>query len=388
MRIAMVGLRGLPATFGGIEKHVEELGRRLAERGHEVTVYCRPNYAGDLDLPTDADYVPPAGRRPGRYRGMTLRNLPTVQGKGVEAFVHSGLASASTIGRGFDVVHFHALGPGLFAPIPKFLTGAGVVQTIHGLDDERSKWGGLGTRLLQAGRWVSTRVPDEVVVVSRELGRVYAERHHRATVYIPNGAPTVTPIPPGPTLARFGLDAGHYALFVGRLVPEKCPDLLIRAFREVPGDARLVIVGDTANTRGYTSELQKLAAADPRVVMTGYLFGAELGEVMTSAGVFVQPSTLEGLPITLLEAAAYERPVVVSDIAPHLEVVGSSAPGHRVFPDGALGELTAAVAAELADPAAGADGGRELAKAVRAHYDWDAATDQLIEVYRRAARRR
>jgi len=387
MRIAMVGLRGLPATFGGIEKHVEELGWRLAERGHEVSVFCRPNYAGDLDLPTEFDYVAPVGRRPGRYRGMILRNLPTVEGKGVEAFVHSGLAAASTVGRGFDVVHFHALGPGLFAPIPKFLTGAGVVQTIHGLDDERSKWGGLGSRLLQAGRWVSTRVPDEVVVVSRELGRVYSERHHRATVYIPNGAPTVTPVAPGATLARLGLEPGRYVLFVGRLVPEKRPDLLIRAFREVPGDARLVIVGDTANTRGYTGELKKLAAADARVVMTGYLFGADLAQVMTSAGVFVQPSTLEGLPITLLEAAAYERPVVVSDIPPHLEVVGASARGHRVFPDGSQNDLTEAITAELADPAGGADGGRELAKAVRAHYDWDAATDQLIEVYRRAGRR-
>mgnify|MGYP000881689675 CR=1 FL=1 len=113
MRIAMVGLRGLPATFGGIEKHVEELGWRLAERGHEVSVFCRPNYAGDLDLPTEFDYVAPVGRRPGRYRGMILRNLPTVEGKGVEAFVHSGLAAASTVGRGFDVVHFHALGPGV-----------------------------------------------------------------------------------------------------------------------------------------------------------------------------------------------------------------------------------------------------------------------------------
>ena len=108
---------------------------------------------------------------------------------------------------------------------------------------------------------------------------------------------------------------------------------------------------------------------------------------MTSAGVFVQPSTLEGLPITLLEAAAYERPVVVSDIPPHLEVVGASARGHRVFPDGSQNDLTEAITAELADPAGGADGGRELAKAVRAHYDWDAATDQLIEVYRRAGRR-
>lgn len=389
MRIAMVGLRGLPATFGGIEKHVEELGWRLVAAGHDVTVYCRPSYAAShTDVPEEYDYVAPVGRRSGRYRGMTLRNLPAPEGKGLEAFVHSGLAAGASVGKGYDIVHFHALGPGLFSPIPKYLTRAGVVQTIHGLDDERSKWGRAAKLLLATGRRFSARVPDEVVVVSRDLGRTYRDLHHRATTYIPNGGPVVTPVAPGETLARLGLEPGRYAMFLGRLVPEKDPGLLLAAFTKVDTDFKLAIVGDSANTEEYTAQLRAQAATDPRVVMTGYVYGEALGEILTSAALFLQPSKLEGLPITLLEAAAYQLPVVVSDIPPHVEVVGSSGPGHRTFPATDADALAAAIADELSHPQESRAGAARWSREVAAHYDWDQATTRLIEVYRRAARRR
>ncbi|MFZ1578579.1 MAG: glycosyltransferase family 4 protein [Nostocoides sp.] len=389
MRIAMVGLRGLPATFGGIEKHVEELGSRLAAAGHEVTVYCRPSYAADPDaIPPEFGYVPPLRGRPGRYRGMILHNLPAPEGKGLEAFVHSGLAVAATLGRGYDIVHFHALGPGLFTPIPKYLSRAGVVQTIHGLDDERGKWGRVAKLLLSTGRGLSVRVPDEVIVVSRDLRFTYRDVHDRHTTYIPNGGPSVRPVAPGATLERFGLTPGGYAMFLGRLVPEKDPGLALQAFAQVDTELRLAVVGDSANTDDFTAQLRELAGRDPRVVMTGYVYGEALAELLTSAALFIQPSQLEGLPITLLEAAAYRLPVVVSDIPPHLEVVGADGPGHRVFPVGDAGPLAAAIKQELADPQVSQEGAAQWSADVAEHYDWDQATEALLTVYRRAATRR
>ncbi|MEI2778740.1 MAG: glycosyltransferase family 4 protein [Tetrasphaera sp.] len=384
MKIAMIGLRGLPASYGGVEKHVEEIGWRLAADGHQVTVYCRPNYsADDLTVPADYNYEPPVGRTPGRYRGVMLRNLPTPGGKHLESTVHSGLSAIHTLRRRYDIVHFHAMGPGLFTPIPKLLSSATVVQTVHGLDDERAKWSLPARSMLRLGRSFSTFVPDEVIVVSRDLARIYEQLHGRAATYIPNGAPKVTPIPPGPTLERFGLRPG-YGLFLGRLVPEKQPDMLLRAFARVPGDTQLVVVGDSSNTDAYAEEVRALAAADPRVVLTGYLYGQALAEVMSSAGVFVQPSKLEGMPITLLEAAAYGLRVVVSDIAPHLEVVHRSLPGTRVFGHDSTADLAAALRAELADPDAGAANAAALRAEVRSKFDWDVVTDQVLSVYRRS----
>ncbi len=379
----MIGLRGLPATYGGVEKHVEELGSRLAARGHEVTIYCRPAYStAGIQMTAEDDYLAPAEGVPGHYRGMALHSLPTPGGKHLESAVHSALSAAHTVwSGGYDIVHFHAMGPGLFTPIPKLASRARVVQTIHALDDERAKWSVAARTTLRLGRAMSTRVPDEVIVVSREIARVYRERHHRDTTYIPNGAPRVTPAPPGDLLDRLGLTPGDYVVFLGRLVPEKRPDLLVRAFAQVPGDTRLVIVGDSSNTDAFAGDLRRIAGRDPRVVLPGYLYGRDLAELMSSAAVFVQPSTLEGMPITLLEAAAYGRRVVVSDIPPHLEIVRADGPGHRVFRRDSQTGLAEAIVAELADPTGGAAGATALRDDVLARYDWDVVTDEVLSVY-------
>src|SRR5205085_1945952 len=183
----------------------------------------------------------------------------------------------------------------------------------------------------------------------------------------------------------------------GRLVPEKAPDQLVRAFRAVPGDRKLVIVGDSSFSQDYTDSLKEMARQDPRVVFTGFAFGDLLSELYRHAGVFVQPSLLEGLPITLLEAASYGVPVVASDIAPHLEVLGSvSGPGRRIFPAGDLCALTQALTAALdgtTDPGGAAyraerDGAEDLRKEVLAGYNWEDATDQLERLYLSVAPRR
>lgn len=373
LRIAMIGTRGIPARSGGVEHHVEELSVRLADRGHDVTVFCRPGYAPECG---------PA------YRGVLLRSLPTVHVKGGEALVHSGLSAMSAGGRRFDVAHYHAMGPGLFTPLSRTIGRCAVVQTIHGLDDQRDKWGGGAQRLLRTGALLSAHVPDEVIVVSRSLGDHYRERYGRYTTYITNGVPE---LPPADLrlLPGLGLEAGQYLLFVGRLVPEKDPALLVRAYRNVPGDLPLVIVGDSSDTDGYVEELRRLASVDPRVRLMGPRFGGELAALFGGARLFVQPSRLEGLPITLLEAASSGVPLLCSDIPPHLEVLGGSSPGRTTFRTGDVASLTTALRAVLTM-------GEDLAFAsanafrsdVSARYDWDVATDLLEAAYLRALRRR
>jgi glycosyltransferase involved in cell wall biosynthesis len=324
----MIGQRGVPATFGGVEHHVEELGSRLAARGHEVIVYARSNYV-------DA--------RRARFRGMRVRTLPTVDSKHLDAIVHSSLSTLDAMRTGVDIVHFHALGPGLPSILPRAFARAKVVQTVHGRDDERSKWSPLARSVLRLGGWLSARVPDTTIVVSRELAADYRRRYGRSTSYIPNGVDEPTIRPPSEITERFGLRGNDYLLFVGRMVPEKAPDLLVRAFRELPGEHRLVLAGGSSFTDEYVRHVGSLADGDPRVVMPGYVYGPVLEELYANAAAFVLPSSLEGLPLTLLEACAYGTPVIVSDIAPNLEVVGGDAPGHHVFHVGDLAGLTLAL---------------------------------------------
>jgi glycosyltransferase involved in cell wall biosynthesis len=173
------------------------------------------------------------------------------------------------------------------------------------------------------------------------------------------------------------------------MVPEKDPQLLLRAFRQVSTDQRLVLVGDSSHTDSYMARLRELAAEDPRVLLVGYQFGADLAALFAGASAFAQPSLLEGLPITLLEAAAYRVPVVASDIPPHLEVLGSGGLGRVLFRAGDLDGLRAALETVLGtDPIAAGAAADQLRADVSRRYDWDVATDRLEAAYLQAIGRR
>ena len=371
LRIAVIGTRGVPATYGGIERHVEEIGARMVDRGHSVTVYARDDY---LEQPLDS------------YLGMRIKSLSTVNSKHLEAFLHSGHAALDSLRGSFDVVHYHALGPGLFSPVSRYASRSVVVQTIHGRDDQRDKWGGLAQRALRVGTWLSSRVPDRTIVVSKELAADYLNSWGRQSVYIPNGTPIPVFRPADEITRRWGLRGGDYVLALGRLVPEKDAASLIRAFRNVATDAKLVIVGGSSHSDEYVELLHSLAAGDPRVILTGYQYGDVLEELLSNARIFAQPSLLEGLPLTLLEAASYGVPILASNIGPHAEVLTDVPDGAAMFEVGNVEDLTAT----LRDMLARHTGARvaALAADVRSRYSWDGATDMVLDTYADALRER
>jgi glycosyltransferase involved in cell wall biosynthesis len=368
LRVAMIGGRGVPATFGGVEHHIEELGSGLVRRGHEVVVYSRRGYAD-----------PPVVT----HRGMRVVTLPTVSTKHLDAIVHSTLATLDAVRRGFDIVHYHAIGPGIPAFLPRYLSPVKVVLTVHGRDAERAKWGRGARAVLSMAEWLSARVPDATIVVSKDLARHYDRAHDSETEYIPNGVHEPTPASPDEIGRRWGLTRGSYLLFVGRLVPEKAPDLLLRSFRRMTSGLALVIAGGSSFTDEYVRALTRAADADERVLLAGYVYGDTLRELYANAAAFVLPSTLEGLPLTLLEAASFGTPVVVSDIAPNLEVVGSEGPGRRVFAAGSEDELLAALERITRDPAREEAGASSLRGEVLERYRWEEAVTATEAVYLR-----
>lgn len=372
MRIAMLGTRGLPATYGGVEHHVEEVGRRLVERGHQVTVYSQSHYG--------------AGQAGTQHLGMDVVKVPSMPMRSLEAITHSALSSMAALARGHDVMHYHAIGPGLLAPLPRVFSRTAIVQTIHGLDADRDKWGRGARTLLQLGTWMSARVPHRTLTVSAALRDHYAERYRRSCDYIPNGTSPHEHRPASLIENRHGLTTSGYLLYVGRLVPEKRPDLLIRAFADVETDRRLVIVGGSSYTDEYVERLQELAGRDERVLLTGYAYGEELDELFSNAALFVQPSSLEGLPLTLLEAIGSELPLVVSDIPPHLEIVGTSRRGAQIFRTDDRSALTRAITDALADLGAQSHGASQIARDVLPRFDWERCTDLVEQVYRDVVR--
>jgi glycosyltransferase involved in cell wall biosynthesis len=362
VRIAMVGSRGVPARYSGIERHIEELGARLADAGHEVVVFCH-------------------GRSDERsYRGMHLRHLPIIPTKHLETISHTTLSTAAVL-RGFDIVHYHAIGPGLLAPVPRYLSKAAVVQTIHGRDGERDKWGRGAKAVLSLAEWASARVPNTTIVVSATLRDHYARRYGSSTVFIPNGVIPPRAVQPS-KLDRFGVEPHGYVLFVGRLVPEKAPHLLIDAYKRSTLTMPLLIVGGSAHTDAYVAELERQADTDPRIHVVGPVYGEEVDALFGNAALFVSPSNLEaGAPITVLEAAAVGTPVLVSDIEPQRELVTEDGPGARLFSAGDESSLVAALERSLLDPDAERAAARARIPSILAAYDWDMIAAQTIDAY-------
>lgn len=363
MKIAMIGLKGIPALHGGIERHVQELSARLAARGHEVTVYGRRHYTGA------APSVP----------GIDLRILPSINTKHLDAWTHTLLATADAIPRGFDVYHYHALGPATLAVFPR-LAGRPVVVTVHGLDWQRDKWGRLAAAYLKMGEWAAARIPHRTVVVSRELQRYFLRRYGRRTTYIPN-AVALPGEPRFDDLKAFGLEPGRYLLTVGRLVPEKGIRDLLEAYRGVKTDLPLVIVGDDADGR-YVAELKR--GADERVRFVGYVYGPPLAAFFAGSYLYIQPSTLEGLSIALLEAMSYGAAALASDIAANVEALGDAG---FYFPAGDVAALRTQLEKLLA--AGDTLRARGLAAQARAAglYSWEEVARRTEAVYEAARNR-
>lgn len=362
----MIGQKGIPATYGGVEHHVEELGARLAEFGHDVVVYTRPNYAE---------------RSLREYRGMRLVSLPTIDNKYLDATVHSFIAAWATWFGGFDVVHFHAIGPSLMSPIAR-LRGRGVVSTIHGQDWRRAKWGPLATMSLRLGEWMALHVPHATISVSSSLTTRYRNQGHSRVTYIPNGV-TIGDGDDPDYLRGLGLEPRGYIFWAGRLVPEKAVQTLIDAYMALGTKVPLVIAGGTSHSDDYAAELQRNADPD-RVRFIGYVYGDDLSTLFRNAALFVLPSIVEGQPIVLLEALAYGVPVIASDIAANLEVLDD---GALTFPVGDAGSLTETLGWALAHLDELLTAAAETSAICLDEHDWDSVTRRTAALYARVAKR-
>ena len=363
MRIAMFGHKRIPSREGGVEIVVEELSTRMAAQGHEVVCYNRGG----------------AGVRQQEYRNIQLRVVPTIDRKGLAAVTSSFFAAAAAAFSRADVCHIHAEGPALMSFLPK-LFGKRVIVTVHGLDWQREKWkSGFGAKYIRWGEKSAVRFADEIIVLSRNVQDYFLKTYGRKTHIIPNGVTKPEIRPPEQIRTQFGLQGGDYILFLGRLVPEKGIHYLIDAFTALQTDKRLVIAGASSDTDAYVEKLKKLAAHDSRILFAGFAQGQLLEELYSNAYLYVLPSDLEGMPLSLLEAMSYGNCCVVSDIPECTEVVKD----HGItFPKGNVQALRD-VLQNLCNDAAPVERFRKDAgDFICGSYNWDDVTKKILELYR------
>jgi glycosyltransferase involved in cell wall biosynthesis len=369
MHVMFLGLRGFPRVQGGVETHAEHLCPLLAEQGCEVTAIVR------------SPYMPP--EKGGGWRGVRFVRVWAPRSKGLEAIVHSFLGVLVAAVRRPDILHIQAIGPALVTPLARLL-GLRVVVTHHGPDYDRQKWGGFAKWALRMGERLGMRWSSARIVISQVIRSLVREKHGVDAALIPNGV-VLPDLPAGrAVLDAFGLEPERYVVLVSRLVPEKRHLDLIEAFRRAaPPGWKLAIVGASDHPDDYVRGVLAAAEATPDVVCTGFQSGERLAELFGRAGLFVLPSSHEGLPIALLEALSYGLPVVASEIPANLEV---GLPAAHYFPLGDVDGLAQRLRELAARPLTAED--REARRQwVGERYDWHEIARRTLAVYRSVAGR-
>ena len=361
MKIVVVGTRGIPNILGGVETHCQELYPRMVKLGCDVTIIRRTPYLTDDNKDLTS------------FQGVELVDVYAPHKKSFEAIVHTFLAVIKARKLKADIVHIHSIGPNIMAPFARLL-GLKVVMTHHGPDYDRQKWGFLAKTMLKFGEWCGAKFSNHIISISDVICRLlYGKYKTENQSLIFNGISYPVKSKRTDYIESLGLETGKYVVSIGRFVKEKRFDDLIEAFKKSGvSDFKLAIAGDADHADEYSETLKDLARRSD-VVLTGFIKGEKLNQLMTNAALFVIPSSHEGLPFSLLEAMSYDLDVISSDIeANKLSCLSLD----DFYPMGDTDALSKLINQRLSC-------GYKNRSYDLAAYDWGAIAQQTADVYKK-----
>jgi glycosyltransferase involved in cell wall biosynthesis len=361
MKIAILGTRGIPANYGGFETFAEQLGTRLATRGHKVTVYGRKHYSRSNAR---------------NYKGVRLVILPTIRHKYFDTVVHTFLSAMHASKRGYDIVLICNAANSLFALIPR-LMGIPTLVNVDGLERNRRKWNWLGKKYYLISEWLSTFVPSAIVTDARVIQDYYATRYRKESSMIAYGAEVERRAAPE-RLFKFGLQPNRYVLYVSRLEPENNAHLVIEAYQKVKTNVPLVIVGGAPYAEDYIAKLK--STRDERIKFLGFVFGENYRALQQNAYCYVHATEVGGTHPALIEAMGAGNCTLTLMTPENLEVIGDAGIIYHGVDD-----LAWQLQRVLNDPSI-IGRYRHLAMSrVMRYYNWEQITDQYEELLSRLA---
>jgi len=356
LRVAMIGTRGVPARYGGFETAVEEIGQRLVELGHDVTVYCRT-----------ARHEP----RPSEYLGMHLVHLPSIRSKTLETLCHTALSVLHLLfGSGrFDAAIVFNAANAPFLPALR-LRRVPVAVHVDGLEWKRAKWGGAGRHYYRAVEALAVRWADALIADAKGIADYYTSEFGATTELLTYGAP-VQAEPGADRLAELDLTPQDYHLVVARFEPENHVEEIVAGYHESTSRLPLVVVGSAPYSDAYTARINDLAHGDSRIRILGGIWDQQqLDQLYANALTYLHGHSVGGTNPSLLRAIGAGTAVIAYDVDFNREVLGGEG---RFF--GTSAEVRLLLEAAEVDPADAIEEGRRLQKHADANYRWDDVTD-------------
>lgn len=370
LRLAVFGHKRIPSREGGVEIVAEELAVRMVNRGYQVTCINRKGH--------HISGVEYDGQKLDSYKGIKIEAVPTVEIKGIAAASSSFFATLKVAFGKYDIVHIHAEGPAFFCWILK-LTGKRVICQCHGLDHERPRWrNNFGGWYIKHAEKEMVKHADEIIVLSKNVQYYFKDVYGRKTVYIPNGVKCPELKEASLIKEKWKLKKDSYILLLSRLTEEKGVHYLIEAYKNLETDKKLVIAGGSSDSMEYVHRIRAMASGNSDIIFTGFVQGQLLEELYSNAYIYVIPSELEGMPLTLLEAMSYGNCCLTSDIPECTEIVGDRA---LHFENGNVVDLVDKLQKLLDTPMLVNYYKGSATNYICGKYDWEKAADKVSELY-------
>ncbi|GAA2704185.1 glycogen synthase [Micromonospora olivasterospora] len=390
LRVDLLTREYPPEVYGGAGVHVEYLAREL-RRLADVRVHC---FGAPRTEPGVTAYAEPPGLA---GANAALRTM------GVDLEMAAGCA-------GTDVVHSHTWYANLAGHTAKLLHGVPHVVTVHSLEPLRpwkAEQLGGGYALSSWCERTAVEAADAVIAVSAgmrdDVLTAYPAVNPDRVRVVHNGIDTAqyAPDPDTDVLDRLGVDPSRPSVvYVGRITRQKGLPYLLRAARELPADAQLVLLAGAPDTPEIAAEVAGLVA-ELRANRSGVVWVAEMLpkheviQVLTHATVFVCPSVYEPMGIVNLEAMACETAVVATATGGIPEVVAdgetgllvpieqaTDGSGRPLAPERFVADLATRINELLGDPARAAGFGRAGRRRAVEHFSWDAIAARTLDIYR------
>ena len=366
MKIAIMGIRGIPANYGGFETFAEELAPRLVKRGHQVTVYGRSNI-----INYKRKY----------YKGVKLVVLLTISHKYLDTLVHTFLSVIHSLFCRYDVILLCNAANSIFSLIPR-LAGQKVVVNVDGIERKRKKWNWLGKLWYLFGEFFSIFFLNEIVSDAKVIQNYYWNKYHKKSTFIPYGANSEK-VTTTKVLDKFYIRPNEYISYVSRLEPENNAHIVIKSFLKIDTDKKLVIVGDAPYATKYKAYLKNLAKSDPRIIFTGFVFGESYKELQSNAYCYIHATEVGGTHPALIEAMGFGNCVIANGTPENIEVVGKAG---IIYKKNDIEDLREKIEYVIRNPEVIRMSGEKARKRIKANYSWDAVADEYEDLFLKLAR--